>query len=316
MLFAVAAGALTTAVMAPPTPTVGAQGVGQGGVKQTATPMKPLQILQERVDTDKFQKMTALKDALKTLQDELAGRGMELDIIVDVDVFKMENPDAPDIYETRVFLPPLPRKLTGSMLLRQILNKVDTKNAAFVVFGDHVLITTVERTGPESLLLQHVVAVYEKKPLGQVLRDLAEKTGVSITLDRRAGDKEEYLVSAAFQRDATLAGALRVVTEMADLKVLLLDGMVYVTTHDHAEQLRKEQIQQEKDRHILWPLSKHLDPRSADPSSLPAIGGGLALAGPGLPGFPGAPGPGLGSEPPSPPIPVDAGATSSRKKPE
>jgi hypothetical protein len=314
VLCAIAAGALTAALTPIPFRTIDAQTPGQVGTSQGSPPLKPVMVLQERVDTDKYQKTMSLKDALKTLQEELAARKLELDIIVDIDVFKVEHPDAPGILETPVTLTALPRKVTAAMLLRQILNKAEPNNAAFVAFGDHVLITTIDRTSPESLLMQHVVAVYDKKPLAQVLRDLADKTGVSIALDRRAGDKEDYLISASFQRDATLAGALRVVTEMADLKVLLLDGLVYVTTQSHAEQLREEQKQQQKDHYVLWPLSRYLDPSSANLQLLPPLGGAPPGAvGVGLPGFPGQQGPGLNFDPPPPPVPVDAPPMRTKK---
>jgi hypothetical protein len=47
-------------------------------------------------------------------------------------------------------------------------------------------------------------------------------------------------VSATFLNDIDLAGALRVLTEMADLKVIVLDGAIFVTTAEHVTLLRKE----------------------------------------------------------------------------
>jgi hypothetical protein len=251
----------------------------KGDGKKPVATKKPLLILQERVDMDKFQQQMNLKEALEILHKDLAARGMELDIVIDVEVFKAEAPDAPDIYDTLIRLQPLPRKLTVAVLLRQLLNRIPSGNASYVVFGDHVLVTTASRTGIDSLLLQHVGGLYEGRPLGQLLRDLAEKTGTTIVVDKRVGDKEERAVTVIFQQDVTLAGALRVVTEMVDLKVVLLDGIIFVTTPVHADQLRKEQKQQEKDRHLLWPISEYLDSR---PPALPATQ-------PGLPGFPAMP---------------------------
>jgi hypothetical protein len=261
-----------------------AQPVDRGDGKKPAAPKKAIQILEERVDVAKYEGPLTLRDALEILQRDLAGRGMELDIIVDTDVFKEENPEAPDIYDTQVKLPPLPRKLTVAMLLRQMLNKVPTGNATYLVFRDHVLVTTMARSGIESLLLQHVTGIYDNRPLGQLLRDLGEKTAVTIVVDPRVGDKETKPISVTFQRDATLAGALRVITEMADLKVTVLDGIVYVTTPAHAEQLRKEQTQLQKDRHVLWSVSEFLNPRPPD-----ATLGGIGMPGIG-PGFPPSPG--------------------------
>jgi hypothetical protein len=275
-----------------------------GGKRATAT-KKPLLILEEKIDVDKFGASLSLKDALGVLQKDLADRGMELDIIVDADAFKELNPDAPDVFDTQVRISPIARKLTVATLLRQMLNKVATGNASFLVFRDYVLVTTVERSGIESLLLQKVGGVYDNRPLAQLLSDLAEKTAVTIVLDKRAAEKANSPISVTFQRDSTLAGALRVVTEQVDLKVVLLDGVIYVTTPVHAEQLRKDQKQLEKDRYVLWSISEFLNPRQAEP-----IQTWMPL-GPGMPGMFGVPSPDAG--PRDMPTPVD-GPSARRKE--
>jgi hypothetical protein len=254
-----------------------ADGRGQPDGKKPAAPKKPLLILDERVDVTPFQAPMSLRDALATLEKDLSNRGMELDVIVDAEAFKAENPEAPDIFDTQVALPPGPKKLTVAMALRQMLNKVPTGNATYLVFRDHLLVTTLARSGIESLLLQKVAGVYENRPLGQLLRDLGEKTAVTIVVDKRVGDRENSPVSATFQRDITLAGALRAVAEQADLKVVLIDGVVYVTTPAHAELLRKEQKLQEKERHVLWPVGELLDPRPPEAPALTPGPGGIPV---------------------------------------
>src|SRR5207248_6470561 len=102
--------------------------------------------------------------------------------------------------------------------------------------------------------------VFDKRPFHAALGALSEKTGTTILIDKRVGDKANAEVTAHLLNEIDLAGALRALTEMADLKVLVLDGAVFVTTPAHAETLRKEAGQRlqgkkdmEPDVDSLWP---------------------------------------------------------------
>jgi RNA polymerase sigma factor (sigma-70 family) len=185
--------------------------------------------------------MMSLKECLGLLADISKFNFVkELPIQVDAEAFRAENPKAADVYDSRVQFPELPNRMTIADALRFVLSKVNTKNATFVVKPDHILITTYEMTSPTQKLNEKVRGIFEKRPLGSVLRELSEVLGTSIVVDNRAGDKVNTEVSAAFFNDIDLAGALRALTEMADLKVLVLDGTIYVTTQAHAEALRNE----------------------------------------------------------------------------
>ena len=105
---------------------------------------------------------------------------------------------------------------------------------------DYILITTYAATSPERKLQEKVRGVFEKQPLQVALRELSEMAGTSIIVDNRATEKAKSVVSATFLNDIDLAGALRVLTEMADLKVIVLDGAIFVTTAEHVTLLRKE----------------------------------------------------------------------------
>jgi RNA polymerase sigma factor (sigma-70 family) len=199
--------------------------------------------LETRIQTKVFQDagQMSLKEALEVLVDLARSQyHKELPILVDNEPFKAENPDAPDFYETKVQFPPFPHEMTIAEALKFILGRVDTKNATFALLPDRILITTYRMTSPAQKLNEKVRGVFEKRPLSAVLRDLSEAVGTSIVVDNRAADKAKTEVSATFLNDIDLAGALRVLTEMADLKVLVLDGTIYVTTQAQAEALRNE----------------------------------------------------------------------------
>jgi RNA polymerase sigma factor (sigma-70 family) len=245
-----------------------------------------LNILDKQIDTEPFQQsgLMSLREALANLVDRVHNAyKIEIPILVDIEAFKAENPDAPDFYEAKVQFPPIPRRMTVAGALRFILSKVETKNATYVVLLDQLRITTEASTSPERMLNEKVRGVFEKRPLTSVLRDLSEAAGVTIIVDPRAGDRAKAEISATLANDTDLAGALRVLSEMADLKVLVLDGTFYVTTRDHAEDLRNEkraQLAAQRDMRTnvdpLWPYQpKNRGAPEAD-----------AVEPAGLPGFP------------------------------
>jgi len=237
-----------------------------------------LNLLDQRIEMKLLQQLPmALKEALSALnaKEIIGDGGKELPILVDEEVFKAENPDAPDIYETKIQFPPYPRVMTRAGALAFLLSKVDTKNATYVVLPDHILITTYDNTSPEAKLSAKVRGEFEKRPLHSVLRELSDTAGATIIIDNRAADKAKTEVSATFHNDIDLAGALRVLTEMADLKVLVLDGAIFVTTQTHADALRNElrgRLAAQKEMGLkvdpLWPYQPGSRPKKVDVAQL------------------------------------------------
>jgi tetratricopeptide (TPR) repeat protein len=104
------------------------------------------------IDMKDFQAPMTLKEVLGLLYDKLNADGRELPIIVDADAFKEANPDAPDVYETQVKFPPVPRKMSIKTALRLALAKVPTDNATYLIRRDYLEITTVDRQTAEKAL--------------------------------------------------------------------------------------------------------------------------------------------------------------------
>ena len=115
-------------------------------------------------------------------------KGKEVLFLVEQNAFKQEDPDAPDIFETQVTIPPVPRLRTGVQLLRLALDQVPTKNATFLMRPGHVEITTHECTTAGALLSESIQVRIQRRPLHLVLEDLFEETGVPIVLDGRVGN--------------------------------------------------------------------------------------------------------------------------------
>jgi hypothetical protein len=233
--------------------------------KKPLVAKKPAAVLAERLSVADLDQPLTLKDALVWLHEQMEKRGIEFVVLVDADAFKEAAPEAPDVYETQVRFPPVPKQMTVAQFLRFVLNRVPTGNATFILYGDRIEITTFEHANVEVRLQTPVLASFENRKLSDALRELSEMTGTTIIIDKRVGDKEDRLVSASFLNEVSLGGALRVLTEMADLKVVVLEGTIFVTTPAHAKTLREEKVQMDEQFSPLWPMLPSLSGRPAMP---------------------------------------------------
>ncbi|MBI3409878.1 MAG: hypothetical protein HY040_16185 [Planctomycetes bacterium] len=221
-------------------------GKGEGGQKeQTKTSgaekkpaaKKIADLLEEPIELNNIHNFIGnnpmtLWDFLVSVDKLLSEKGKELPIFINVARFKEENPDAPDIFETQIRLKVPPRLKTVKLatLLRMALSQAPTNNATYLIRRDHVEITTNEAAHPERLLAKAVRARFEKTPLNEALEELAGMTGATIVLDGRVGDSAKTLVSAAFNNSITLYDAVRLLAEMADLRVEVENSIMFVTS--------------------------------------------------------------------------------------
>jgi hypothetical protein len=89
-------------------------------------------------------------------------------------------------------------------------------------------------------LLPLVQASFEKRPLAEALDDLAEMTCFTIALDeRRVEDKARRPVTALLL-NTPLDSAVRLLADQTELKVVLIDNTLYVTTPGNAAILHAE----------------------------------------------------------------------------
>jgi hypothetical protein len=209
-----------------------------------------LAVLNEVIDLKDFQQDMTLKEALGLFQEKLNAKYKEEDvlpILVDDAAFKSADPDAPDVYDTPVRFPPFPRKMPAATALRIALSKIPTKNGTYLLRQGFVEVTTLEAASPKQLLRQRVMANFKQYPLHDAIESLSEQTGLNVVLDQRAGDKLKTPVTATFGNGITLEGALRLLTDMTDLKLYITDEFVYVTTPVNAKQMHKERREAEEE---------------------------------------------------------------------
>jgi hypothetical protein len=184
----------------------------------------------------------------------------ELNFDVNEAAFKLDQVSDPLKVEIATPTPISEMKnVTLETALRKILARVPSASGAvLMVRRDLVEITTGEAqrlevwgqgyTGPR-LPLVHVSL--NKRPLDEALNHLAEQSQFNVVLDRRAGEKATTTVTARF-RNVPLDTAVRLLAEMADLRSVHLDNVLFVTTKAHAASLEK-QLEKEN------PFSKQRD---------------------------------------------------------
>jgi hypothetical protein len=190
-----------------------------------------LRWLEEPVEVKDYQVGMVLKEVLQKFTQTFAAKGKDLPLLVDVEAFKEANPDAPDVYDTQVKFPPLPRRMTFEKALRFALSKIPTNNATFLVRRGCIEVTTLERGAPARLLEERVTANFHKRPLADVLDDLSDMTGATIILDPHIGDAAHAPINARFRNSISLESAVKMLAKMAGLRAILdEEDNLFVTT--------------------------------------------------------------------------------------
>lgn len=208
-------------------------------------------MLEETIETKGLQEKVKLKTALEYFSEKFGGK---IPILINRAAFAdILDPDAPDPYEEEVSLPPVPSKMPMATALRLVLAQVGQGHATFLVRRGFIEITTLKASGAAQHLYQpSIMLTFKAQLLPDVLEQLADETGIAIHLDPKVGDKSKTQISAKF-RNTTLEDALVIVTEMAELKFVVLERSIFVTTPERATVLRKEEKEREGPRKNLVP---------------------------------------------------------------
>ncbi|GEM_PF-7016391 len=112
--------------------------------EQRAEPNSLAAMLEEVIDMSKdFQYPMTLKEMLGQCYVQFQAKGKELRILVDSQAFKDESPDAPDIYEAPVSLPPFKAMTLGDAL--KLALRQASPSATYVVYRSFVEITTIDK---------------------------------------------------------------------------------------------------------------------------------------------------------------------------
>lgn len=121
-------------------------------------------------------------------------------------------------------------------VLQQLLNPY---NLTYVILGETVLVTT-EGMAAQRQMRQRISLDVDNLPLHKALRDLARTHGVSLVIDPRIAKESQAKVSLQLE-DSALETGVRLLAEFANLKAVRLGNVLFVTTEDKAEKLRREE---------------------------------------------------------------------------
>jgi hypothetical protein len=194
-----------------------------------------------------------IDDPKTTLQEALDKIGEIYNVQFEVNekAFKFEQVD--DVLKKEVASPnpvAAAKNLRLDALLPRILGRVVVSSGAtFLLRRDSIQITTglfreTEIWGtPMGPCLPLVHQKFEKVPLEDALKQLSDLTDFNIVLDPRAGEKSKAPVTARFL-NTPLDTAVRFLADMANLRSLQQDNLLYVTSKENAAvweaRLRKE----------------------------------------------------------------------------
>jgi RNA polymerase sigma factor (sigma-70 family) len=166
-----------------------------------------------------------------------------------------------EVLSTAIAEKPLPR-LHGvrlSTLLRKVLSRIPDSTpggaATFIIRGDHIEITTNDSLRSElglsfpigqgddsdprlAALLPLVVVSFDKTPIEEALKEIANSTGYNIVVDMRRNEKAPQIT--ADLNNVPVDTAVRILADMAGMGVAHLDNVLYVTTRENAEKLQKQ----------------------------------------------------------------------------
>ncbi len=221
-------------------------------------------------------KFEGFTDAGMTLAQALDQLAKQFDLTFDVNEKAFTTENVADVGKTEITqMGPLPamKNVRLDTVLRKVLARVPVESGAtWTLREDRIEITTHqaqvaevwgEYTGP---FLPLVWATFDKVPLEDVLKELSEQTEFNIVLDNRAAEKARTPVTARL-RNSPLDTALRLLADMADLRSVHIDNVLYVTTKENAAAM---EARLEKDRKATDLTEEPKPPRKGPGPGAPA----------------------------------------------
>jgi hypothetical protein len=215
-----------------------------------------MRMLKQPIETKGLAEKVKLKVALEYFSDKFGGK---LPILIDKAAFAAELADRigrlppnvsleyVDPYEEEVSLPAVPTRMPMNTALCLILSQIGKGQATYLIRQGYVEIVPASHATAKRLLAQPVFTSFDQRPLLCVLTELSDQSGLTINIDPSAGKQASSLISATF-RNTILEDTLVAVTEMAELKFVVFQNSVYVTTADKVQSLVEEERRRSEKR--------------------------------------------------------------------
>lgn len=178
---------------------------------------------------------TPLKEALEYFGDKFG-----MTILIDTEAFRADD-EAVRIEDAPVRLPKM-QNVSRGLILRLLLSQLRPAGGYRVRPG-YLEVTTAKRLWPgnwadlERPQVPTLDLVLDKRPLEEALRELADNNDLNILVDTRVAEKAKKPVTARL-RGVPIDTAVRLLTDMADLKSVVVDNVIYVTSKANAAALQ------------------------------------------------------------------------------
>jgi hypothetical protein len=195
--------------------------------------------LRLEIETQPFKERIKFKVLLDSISEQLQAGDKEVTINVDVEAFQNNSPESASPMDEVVIVNSNRKRATVIDLLSLVVKQLG-KPGAIVVRAGRVDIVPLAYTSKEYMFNQTFRADFKEQRLDVALEELSDLTGVSIVLDPRAKEKMKTAVTARFNDDVAMQDAMRMLTEMAELKIVYLVTGMYITTPEHARVMQKE----------------------------------------------------------------------------
>jgi RNA polymerase sigma factor (sigma-70 family) len=218
-----------------------------GAEKKPATPFARAQEIRERLaNTVEFAGYDDEKTSLIEALDQLA---KIYRITFDVNEKAFKDEDIEKVLGMQIVgdSPIPPMKTSLSSVLRKILTRVPAKSGAvFLIRKDMIEITTGAAVREElglpsnARLFPLVWEVFEDRDLTAAFDDLANASGYNVVVDAKVKETVKKTQVTARLANVPVDTAVRLLADMAELDVVLLDNVFYVTTPDKAKRLQEK----------------------------------------------------------------------------
>ena len=206
-----------------------------------STPRQWQAVLEKPVSLNKGIDPMPLKEALESLQDLF-----NVSLLVDNQSFRIDISED-DVESKQVKLPKMV-DVRFRTVLRLLADQLP--QATYLVLGDHIEITTLNRARPEYWqgtvnrlgrpVLPLVYAQFENTPLSEALNQLADISDVTIVLDGGVNAGYAAKPVTLCLRNVPADVAARSMALSVGLDAVMIDNVLFVTSSVHAKKLQKE----------------------------------------------------------------------------
>jgi hypothetical protein len=199
---------------------------------------KAREILAQPIDfPDGIPANSTIKDVIDSIHDKLRSKETPLTFIFEKEAFK--SVDVPLVEDQLVSLPKT-TGVSGDKILRLLLEQIKGNGSA----GTYVVEDGVIRITPSNPALvpgtvPRVDVALNGESLEEALSELAEESGQNIVFDPRQIEKGQRPTKLTMRR-VSIRTAVRLLAHMADLKAVVFDDVIYVTSKEGARELETQ----------------------------------------------------------------------------